>query len=60
MKIFLGETTREEMVLGQNDYGMLGETTRVENIGETTRGWGRLGDDMSCYPQTGGAPWPGG
>ena len=29
-KIFVGETTREEMVLGRNDYGMWGETTRVE------------------------------
>ena len=57
MKIFGGETTREEMVLGakrlgyggRNDQGMGGETTRVENRGETTRGettrgetsWGR-------------------
>ena len=37
-KYFGGETTREETVLGRNDKGMWGETTRVENRGETTRG----------------------
>ena len=50
LKIFGGETTRE-MVLGRNDYGMSGETTRVENRGEMTRGkrpGGRLGGETSC------------
>ena len=38
LKIFGGETTREEMVLGAKRLGYGGETTRVENRGETTRG----------------------
>ena len=37
-KWYWGKTTREEMVLGRNDWGMGDETTRVENRGETTRG----------------------
>ena len=50
-KMFGGETTREEMVLGRNDWGMWGETTRVENRGETTRGETTSGE-TSCYHKT--------
>ena len=55
-KIFGGETTREEMVLGRNDWGMWGETTRVENRGETTGGETTTGEtswgETSCYHKT--------
>ena len=36
------------MVLGVKRLGYGGETTRVENRGETTRGKG-LGGETSCY-----------
>ena len=60
VKIFWGETTREEMVLGAKRLGYWGETTRVENRGETTRGETTRGEmswgERSCYhyePQLG-------
>ena len=36
------------MVLGAKRLGYGGETTRIENRGETTRGK-RLGGETSCY-----------